>query len=208
MVELEIKKLFDDKKLVKKIQERLPKLFRIAEIESSRAGKIGMEVGFVREKIIVALLIHKFGRTKVDTEIPTTENEIDVILNGREISIKTITNNGGIKAVWTVDADSSKNFLNNYKPKCDILIVQTWWGHTKNSFFYIPLSVQNEIFKEVGKEGYLNLPKAGTNPRGVEFNKRAMELMLTHKDTFKIKISWNKEDTDHDVFDRWVNYWE
>jgi len=30
------------------IQEKLPKLFQLAELESSRAGKIGMEVGSVR----------------------------------------------------------------------------------------------------------------------------------------------------------------
>lgn len=45
-----IKKIFDDKELVKRIQDKLPKLFQIAELESSRAGKVGMEVGSVREK--------------------------------------------------------------------------------------------------------------------------------------------------------------
>jgi hypothetical protein len=43
------------------IAQKLPYLFRIAEVESSRAGKIGMEVGSVREEIIVSLLIYKFG---------------------------------------------------------------------------------------------------------------------------------------------------
>ena len=52
----EIKELFSDKELVERIQSRLPKLFHIAELESSRAGKVGMEVGSIREKIIVALL--------------------------------------------------------------------------------------------------------------------------------------------------------
>ena len=202
-----ISELFEDLALVKKIQERLPKLFRIAEIESSRAGKIGMEVGFVREKIIVALLLHKFSKAKVNTDIPTTENEVDVILDGAGISIKTITGNGGVKAVWTVDAESSKIFLDNYKPKCGIILTQIWWEQNKDSFFYIPLSVQQEILKKVGKAGYLNLPKAGTNPRGVEFSRNALELMFNHKDTLKIKINWKKEDIKHDGYERWVNYW-
>ena len=47
--------IFEDKKLVEKIATRLPYLFQLAELESSRAGKIGMEVGSLREKIIVAL---------------------------------------------------------------------------------------------------------------------------------------------------------
>ncbi len=53
--------LFEDEKLVEKIKSRLPYLFQLAELESSRAGKTGMEVGSVCERIIVALLIYKFG---------------------------------------------------------------------------------------------------------------------------------------------------
>lgn|GEM_PF-3344634 len=37
--------IFNDEKLVNKIKVRLPYLFQLAELESSRAGKIGMEVG-------------------------------------------------------------------------------------------------------------------------------------------------------------------
>ena len=37
--------IFKDRKIVEKIKKRLPYLFQLAELESSRAGKIGMEVG-------------------------------------------------------------------------------------------------------------------------------------------------------------------
>ncbi len=37
--------IFRDNKLVLRIKDRLPYLFQIAELESSRDGKIGMEVG-------------------------------------------------------------------------------------------------------------------------------------------------------------------
>jgi len=53
--------LFENEKIVNKIKKRLPYLFQIAELESSRDGKIGMEVGSLREKVIIALLIYKFG---------------------------------------------------------------------------------------------------------------------------------------------------
>jgi len=53
-----IREIFSDKELVARIQDKLPKLFQLAELESSRAGKIGMEVGSLRERIIVALLIY------------------------------------------------------------------------------------------------------------------------------------------------------
>jgi len=56
-----VNELRADAVLRRKIQKELPQLFHIAELESSRAGKIGMEVGSVRERILVALFIYKFG---------------------------------------------------------------------------------------------------------------------------------------------------
>ncbi|MCL4278874.1 MAG: ThaI family type II restriction endonuclease, partial [Ignavibacteriaceae bacterium] len=83
--------LFTEEKTIKKIQNKLPKLFQIAELESQRAGKVGMEVGSIRERIIVSLLVYKFGERNVETEIPITEPEVDVKLFGDSISIKTKT---------------------------------------------------------------------------------------------------------------------
>lgn len=131
MTKSDLTELFTDKTIVSKIQNKLPKLFRIAELETSRAGKIGMEVGSLREKVISSLLVYKFGEENVNTNIPTTEPETDVKVGNREISIKTITGNGGVKAVWTVDAESSKRFIEKYKPKCDIILVQIWWEKNK-----------------------------------------------------------------------------
>ena len=62
--------IFEDTKLVNRIKNKLPYLFQLAELESSRAGKIGMEVGSLRERIIIALLIYKFGEANVETNIP------------------------------------------------------------------------------------------------------------------------------------------
>jgi len=101
--------IFEDKNLIHKIQNRLPSLFQLAEEESSRAGKIGMQVGSLRENIIIALLIYKFGSKNIDTNIPITRKEIDVKLYGQLISIKTITGKllTGIKMIWTVDPISA-----------------------------------------------------------------------------------------------------
>ena len=77
--------IFKDERLVENIRKRLPYLFQLAELESSRAGKVGMEVGSLRERIIVALLIYKFGEENVETEIPITEPEVDVRLFGNPI---------------------------------------------------------------------------------------------------------------------------
>ena len=77
--------IFEDEKLVEKIKNRLPNLFQLAQLESSRAGKTGMEVGSAREKIIIALLIYKFGEGNVETEIPITESEIDAKVFGAAV---------------------------------------------------------------------------------------------------------------------------
>lgn len=108
--------IFTDKNLVEKIKKRLPYLFQLAELESSWAGKTGMEVGSVRERIIVALLIYKLG---------------------------------GVKLIWTVDAQKAIEFRENYYPSCDILLVQINWGDT-GGFFYIPVKLQIKLFEKMG----------------------------------------------------------
>ena len=204
-----IRELFQDEKLIKKIQDKLPKLFHQAELESSRAGKIGMEVGSVREKILVALLLYKFGEENVVTDIPITEAEIDVIVHKTPISIKTITGRGfgGVKLIWTVDAVKALYFLNNYKPSCDLIFVQINWA-SEGAFYYIPLEVQQEIFRNFGKEKYIKLPIAGTNPRGVELKAEAMLSLATHEKTFKIPIDWSKENLIFRPYNRWVELWQ
>ncbi|MGC9001146.1 ThaI family type II restriction endonuclease [Caldisericum sp.] len=161
--------IFEDAELVERIKRRLPYLFQLAELESSRAGKTGMEVGSVREKIIIALLIYKFGEANVETEIPITEPEVDVKLFGEPLSIKTITGKsfGGVKLIWTVDAQKAKEFRENYYPHCDILLVQINWNDA-GGFYYIPLEAQKRLFGKIGRQNYIKIPKAGTNPRGVE----------------------------------------
>lgn len=120
-----ILELFNNSEIIKKIQRKLPKLFQIAELESQRAGRVGMEVGSVREKIIVSLLIYKFGEENVETEIPITEPEVDVKLFGNPISIKTKSGNSfsGVKISWTVDAQNAVEFQNKYIPSCDMIFV-------------------------------------------------------------------------------------
>ena len=198
--------IFVDKQLVKRIKKRLPYLFQIAELESSRAGRIGMEVGSLRERIVTALLVYKFGEENVETEIPITEPEIDVKLFGRPISIKTITGMGGVKIVWTVDAEKAREFRETYTPKCDIILVQIKWNGIGN-FFCFPFEVQQRIFEEMGRQRYIKLPKAGTNPRGVEFNKEALLRLMRDSGTKSIEINWHRSKIEHKPYQRWIDYW-
>lgn len=108
---MKIAELFTDNRIVVRIQERLPSLFHLAELESSRGGKVGMEVGSVREKIIIALLIYKFGEYNVETDIPTTQPDVDVKVFHEPISVKTITGErlNAVKLIWTVDKKRLRN---------------------------------------------------------------------------------------------------
>ena len=166
--------IFIESEIIKRIQNKLPKLFQIAELESQRAGKTGMEVGSIRERIIVSLLVYKFGEANVETELPITEPEIDVKLFNNPISIKTKSGTGfsGVKLIWTVDADNAREFQNNYLPSCDMIYVQINWGG-KGGLYYFPKQVQVETLNLLGREDYIKLPPKGTNPRGVELISKA-----------------------------------
>ena len=203
-----LSEIFEDKTLIGKIKRRLPYFYQVAELESSRAGKIGMEVGSLREKIIVALLIYKFGESNVKTDIPIIEPELDVKLFGQPISIKTITGKGfgGVKLIWTVDAQKAREFRQNYYPSCDILLAQIVWNG-KGGFYYIPLETQEKLFEEMGRERYIKLPIPGTNPRGAEITKEALSQLVKDRRTKVIEIDWQRSDIDYHPYKRWVDYW-
>jgi len=200
--------LFEDKEIVTKVKTRLPYLFQLAELESSRAGRVGMQVGSIRENILVALLVYKFGEENVDTEIPITEPEVDARLFGEPVSIKTITGTGfsGVKVIWTVDASKSKEFRENYYPTCDILLVRVKWNDV-GGLHYVPVTTQRGLFDRIGKKNYIKLPKPGTNPRGVEFAKNVLARLTSDGQSKRIEINWHKTKIDLNPYQKWIDLW-
>lgn len=198
--------IFEDENLITKIKNKLPYLFQLAELETSRAGKIGMEVGSLREKILIALLMYKFGEENVETDIPITEPEVDVKLFGKPISIKTITGLSGVKLIWTVDAEKAKIFRETYVPHSDMLLVQIKWN-SNGAIYYIPLETQKKVLVELGREKYIKLPKPGTNPRGVEITKEGLLRLLRNESIKKIEIFWKRYEIKFNPYKRWIDYW-
>jgi hypothetical protein len=168
-----------------------------------------MQVGSLRESIIIALLIYKFGSKNIDTNIPITRKEIDIKLYGQPISIKTITGKSltGIKMIWTVDPISALKFMHNYKPECEMLLIQINWNAIGN-FYYVPLDSQIRCFNALGRQTYIKLPKPGTNPRGVELSKDAAIALVNDSGTNKIGIHWKKSPIKFDAYERWIDLWE
>lgn len=205
-------KIFDDKLIVKRVKNKLPKLFQLAELESSRDGKIGMEIGSVRERILIALLMYKFGIDIVNSHLKITEPEIDIIVNGEPLSIKTMSTKTqkfpvGIKLIWTVDAKKALDFKNNYCPKYDILLAQIVWGGIGRLILFSAAS-QNKVLEQIGRDNYIKLPKAGTNPRGVEITATALNLLLNCDDTRIIEIPFIRTKIDYrEVYTKWLDAW-
>lgn len=204
-----IVELFSDTVLVNKIKKRLPYLFQLAELESSRAGITGMQAGSLRETIITALLIYKFGETNVQTDIAITEPEVDVRVFGEPVSVKTKSKTGltGVKLSWTVDTAKAEEFSKSYRPSCHILFIHVIWDGL-GGFYFIPLEIQEKVFDKLGAQRYIKLPKPGTNPRGVEITKEALTSLTTNESTKVIEIEWLKTKVDYNPYKRWVDYWK
>ena len=58
----------------------------------------------------------------------------------------------------------------------------------------------------MGKNHYIKLPKAGTNPRGVEITKEALTMLVKDCNTKRISIDWQKPTIEINTYKRWVIY--
>jgi hypothetical protein len=130
-------------------------------------------------------------------------------LFGEPVSIKTISGKsfGGVKLIWTVDAQKAKEFRESYYPHCDILLVQINWN-SLGGLYYIPLEAQTRLFEKIGRENYIKLPKAGTNPRGAEITKEALSNLVKDSISKSVEINWQKKKIEFNSYKRWVDLWE
>lgn len=75
-----------------------------------------------------------------------------------------------------------------------------WNDH--GGLFLIPLDVQIETIKNLGRETYIKLPSLGTNPRGVEITSQALQILVNHPSTYKIDINWIRKEITFNPFKR------
>lgn len=204
--------LFEDQELTEKIKKQLPLLFQMAEIECTRGGRVGMEVGVIREMILVALLVYKFGEENV--KIPSAISpEEDVYLFGEPISVKAAKMGRSnqlarVKLKWTVNGIKAKEFSGTYFPACDLLMAQICWNKIAGGLYYIPKEVQQRVFTEMGPANYIKLPKPGTNPRGVEITIPALVELVQDPQTKHLPIEWQKSSIGYKPYQRWLAFWK
>lgn len=199
--------LFESTTYVTTIQKGLPALFHVANEESTRGGKIGMEVGSLRERILIALLFVFYGKNRVSDNVSITDTEADVLLDKAKLSVKTSTNVHKFKLKWTANRSAASNFVSSYKPSCHLLYGYIKWNDW-GGLYFISKEIQNEVFNQIGKEKYLKVPNDGTNNRGIEIDPVACEMLINHKATLKIPIKWIPPHIDYNPVDRWVGEWK
>ena len=189
----------------------LPTLFNMVELENRRGKKLGPEVGNARERVVIALFMYVYGYDKIEFP-PSTSTEIDVLVNGHPVSIKTKSSGSlsGVKLVWTVDADSIDSFLASYHPSSDLLYINILWGKVGN-FWLVPRHVQSETLQSLGIDKYVKVPPRGTNFRGVEFSKEALGLLLSDEATRSLPITWKRDTSllvERALYGRWIELWD
>lgn len=200
-----------------KILRILPTLFTRVDLENRRGHRMNMGVGFARERVLIALLMHVYGTDSVEFPYELSP-EMDIIVNDHPLSIKTKAGTGfsGVKLVWTSDRIKIEEFYSTYNPSSELLYVNVVWDST-GKFCLIPLSVQQEIFSELRPEGYIKLPKEGTNSRGVEIEHQAMRKLQSHSATRCLEIPWNKDPSlpgevslteEWTPYHQWLEIWE
>jgi hypothetical protein len=189
--------------------DSIPEFFSRLNKQCLRGNRIGMEIGKLRERQIVALLqiLSEKETTNpfvINYELDDNLEEVDVRFNNTDISIKTFTGtscSNNIKLVWTSDKQNCRNFVKHFKPHADLLIVNIPKStngviNGTGMIYYIPRSVQQNVYNKIGSK-YYKIPKDGRNSRGVELTNYGYQKLIENKNTLCLYFPWNKEKINH-----------
>ena len=198
-----ISQLFDDHTAMHRLATGLPKAFAMARMEMPKGNPA---VGLIREHILTGFFVDFFGSQNVEILDDGTNRGFDLHLYGHPLSIKTVTANGEVKVLWTVDPlKIGMEISRDYIPESDLFIVNIFWGKARDSIFYIPVGVQIEMRNKY-RDGYLNA-KVGTNHRGIAISKQAMREMKEDHKVLKHRVNWKESDLHYQPHDRWKDFW-
>ena len=197
-----IEALFSDKLRLDKLVLGLPRAFEMASREMPAGNPA---VGILREHILTGFFISEFGDL-VGTDSGGITRGRDITLDGIPLSIKTVTGNGEIKVLWTVDPlKIGMEISRDYTPSYDIFLVNVFWGKNRDSVFYIPTEVQREIH-DLMKDRYLKA-NVGTNHRGIAISSQAMREIKNDKRVLRCTVDWQKTGLNYSPYVRWQEYW-
>lgn len=198
--------LLNDENRIDHFIQKLPIAFEMASNEVPPGNPA---IGILREHVIIGYFISEFGQNRVSVPTEGNKRGFDVIVCDEKLSIKTVTGNNNVTVVWTVDQSIINQEISGrrYQPECDLFLVTIHWEHTRDSIFYIPISVQLETYDMFNNVGYLNA-KPGTNHRGITISTKAIKAMKSHPDTLKREVTWTKHGTYYTPYERWEEFWK
>ena len=196
-----LRDLLTDEKTIGHFVSGLPEAFEMvaAELPSNPA------IGLLREQVIVGFLMAKLGSDKVKVADSNTQRDYDLLIDSLPLSLKTITGQGGLKILWTVDQVRVAKELKSYQPKSDLLLIRIFWGSRVKSVFYIPITAQQETRAHLGQD-YLHVG-TGTNHRGIEISKKAINRLESHAATIALEVEWRKQGLGFKPYERWEAFW-
>ncbi len=197
-----IRQLLTDLKYVEVIRQNLPPAFQTVEDEL----KGNPAVGLLREQVILGMLIAFLGNDKVAVVQSGVNPDIDCYIESEPLSIKTVSLAGGIRLKWTSNALKAEEFIDGFEPIGHLLVIRVTWGKT-GTIHFIPLDVQQSVFRQIGVAGYLDY-RSSTNTRGVNLSKGAELALNQHPQSVRLPISWERSAAIINPIDKWVDYWK
>ena len=208
----ELVELFSRGDYIELLRDKLPYAFEVAEAECRRVQMrkgitqetTGQEVGLLREKVLVAFLRHILGDMRVVSPSANT-TMIDVLVCGTPVEIKSASKSGKVKAKWTANESPAKATINTFSFSADMLLARVWWDKDKESLFYVPREILQEVSQGKAPSEYLILPKG--NSRGIDFKPDFIRGVEDHPCTTRVSIDWQKRGVKIDPLERWQGYW-
>ena len=199
--------LFESEDRLNRLVTVLPNAFKTVRQEMPKGNP---SVDILLEYVITGFFINEFGEDDVLVPDKGIERRYDLEICGEKMSVKTGTNRTQVKVLWTVDPLQIEREVAEYKPFCDIFLVEIFWDQSAESIFYIPLSVQEDAKKQMDESNYLSYLTAGvgTNHRGISITGEAMKILRNHKDTKRATVDWTESGITAEPYDRWIDFWE
>ena len=183
------------------IERKLPPAFEMVGQQTS-----GPEVGGLREAVLIGMFMAFFGDEQVVPNESAVKADIDCYVGDGPLSIKTVTGKAlnNVRIKWTVDPEKVREFIDTFKPTCDLLIVRILW-EAQGRISYLPLETQQQAYAKLGT-GYFDY-RPGTNTRGVNLSRAALESMEKDPKATIVPVQWYRSVEPQPKYDRWVSYW-
>ena len=196
-----IKQILTNPETTRIIRRKLPPAFQTVEDEL----KGNPAVGLLREQVIIGMLIAFLGEDRVKVVESGVNPDLDCSVDSEGLSIKTVSLAGGIRLKWTSNEVKAREFMDNYQPAGNLLVIRIAWGQT-GTVRLLPLGLQQSIFHKIGTQRYLDY-RGTTNTRGVNLSAEAEWSLNESLESTSLSIEWNRSSAAINPIDKWTTYW-